>query len=102
MPLILSLTHVFKQEESRPMQIKCYSSEFTPLYHAITERKQKTFMKLVCSGPEEKVVGMHMIGRGCDEILQVGKDKNLPGLAERRKQNHYLFLGLASIVGHWG
>jgi hypothetical protein len=52
---------------------------------------------LVCSGPEEKVVGMHMIGRGCDEILQVGKDKNLPGLAERRKQNNYLFLGLAQL-----
>ena len=28
-------------------------------------------MKLVCAGPEEKVVGLHMIGRGCDEMLQV-------------------------------
>ena len=29
-------------------------------------------MKLVCVGPEEKVVGLHMMGRGCDEMLQVG------------------------------
>lgn len=50
--------------------IKIYASEFTPLYHALTERKQKTFMKLVCAGPQEKVVGLHMMGRGCDEILQ--------------------------------
>ena len=51
--------------------LKIYASEFTPLYHALTARKQKTFMKLVCAGPEEKVVGLHMKGRGCDEILQV-------------------------------
>ena len=27
-------------------------------------------MKLICVGTEEKVVGLHMIGRGCDEMLQ--------------------------------
>ena len=52
-------------------QIKIYQSNFTPLYHALTTRKQMTRMKLVCAGPDEKVVGLHMIGRGCDEMLQV-------------------------------
>ena len=52
-----------------------YKSKFTPLYHALTERKQPTLMKLVCAGKEEKVVGLHMIGRGCDEMLQVYKHK---------------------------
>ena len=51
--------------------IKIYQSSFTPLYHALTTRKQLTRMKLVCAGPNEKVVGLHMIGRGCDEMLQV-------------------------------
>merc|ERR1711981_46098 len=51
-------------------QVKTYSSSFTPLYHALTQRKQLTKMKLVCAGPEEKVVGLHMMGRGCDEMLQ--------------------------------
>merc|ERR1712062_454628 len=51
-------------------KIKIYKSTFTPLYHALTQRKQMTKMKLVCAGPEEKVVGLHMIGRGCDEMLQ--------------------------------
>ena len=45
------------------------------MYHAMTQRKQLTKMKLVCAGPEEKVVGLHMIGRGCDEMLQVSFSK---------------------------
>ena len=51
--------------------VKVYKTRFTPMYHALTERKQPTVMKLVCAGEEEKVVGLHMIGRGCDEMLQV-------------------------------
>ena len=27
-------------------------------------------MKLVCHGPKEQVVGLHMMGIGCDEMLQ--------------------------------
>ncbi|XP_040566663.1 glutathione reductase, mitochondrial [Lepeophtheirus salmonis] len=50
--------------------VKVYSTVFTPMYHALTERKQKTLMKLVCTGGDEKVVGLHMMGRGCDEMLQ--------------------------------
>lgn len=34
------------------------------------EDKQPTSYKLVCVGPEEKVVGLHIIGEGSDEILQ--------------------------------
>jgi len=30
----------------------------------------KTYMKLICQGPEEKVVGLHMVGMDCDEMLQ--------------------------------
>jgi len=37
----------------------------------MTEKKTPTKMKLVCAGEEEKIVGLHMIGRGCDEMLQV-------------------------------
>ncbi|XP_014668404.1 PREDICTED: glutathione reductase, mitochondrial-like [Priapulus caudatus] len=50
--------------------VKVYKSTFLPLYHAVTDRKVKVSMKLVCVGLQEKVVGLHMIGQGCDEILQ--------------------------------
>ena len=34
------------------------------------EHKEPTMYKLICVGPEEKVVGMHIIGLGSDEITQ--------------------------------
>lgn len=34
------------------------------------EDKEPTAYKLICVGEEEKVVGLHMIGLGSDEILQ--------------------------------
>lgn len=50
--------------------VKVYVAEFTPMYHAVTGRKTRTDMKLVCVGPDEKVVGCHVIGLGADEMLQ--------------------------------
>jgi len=50
--------------------VKVYRADFTPLYHAVTTRKTHTDMKLVCVGPEEKIVGCHVIGTGADEMLQ--------------------------------
>jgi glutathione reductase (NADPH) len=50
--------------------VKCYSASFVPLYHALTVAKHKTRMKLVTVGAEERVVGVHLAGRGVDEMLQ--------------------------------
>ncbi len=52
--------------------IKVYTSKFTPMYTAISspEYRQACRMKLVCVGTEEKIVGLHGIGFGVDEMLQ--------------------------------
>jgi len=50
--------------------IKVYQAKFTPMLHAFTARKVKAAMKLVVAGPEERVVGCHIIGPGADEMLQ--------------------------------
>ena len=50
--------------------VKCYTSEFVPLYNSITGHKPKTRMKLVTAGADEKVVGCHILGPGADEMLQ--------------------------------
>ncbi len=50
--------------------VKIYQTRFTPLYHAVTQRKPRTAMKLVTIGPREQVVGCHVIGPGADEMLQ--------------------------------
>jgi len=50
--------------------VKVYTSGFTSMYTAVTSHRQACKMKLVCAGKEEKVVGIHGIGFGMDEILQ--------------------------------
>jgi glutathione reductase (NADPH) len=50
--------------------VKVYVADFTPMYHALTTRKTHTDMKLVCVGPDEKIVGCHILGLGADEMLQ--------------------------------
>jgi glutathione reductase (NADPH) len=51
-------------------QVKVYQARFTPMLHAFTTRKIKCAMKLVVAGPDEKVVGCHVIGPGADEMMQ--------------------------------
>jgi glutathione reductase (NADPH) len=50
--------------------VKVYVADFTPMYHALTTRKSHTDMKLVCVGPEQRIVGCHILGMGADEMLQ--------------------------------
>ncbi len=50
--------------------VRVYEVRFMPMYHAFIMGKMKTAIKLVVAGPEEKVVGCHVIGPGADEILQ--------------------------------
>lgn len=50
--------------------LKVYNSSFGAMYTAVTQHKQATKMKLICAGPDEKVVGLHGIGFAMDEILQ--------------------------------
>lgn len=50
--------------------IKVYQSEFTAMYSALTSHRQPTRMKLICQGANEKIVGLHVIGFGADEMLQ--------------------------------
>lgn len=51
-------------------QLKVYRSRFTPMYFALNDYRQKCEMKLICLGEEEKIIGLHAIGIGVDEMLQ--------------------------------
>jgi glutathione reductase (NADPH) len=50
--------------------IAVYRVRFRPMLGALTGGSEKTFMKLVCAGPDERVVGIHILGRSADEMLQ--------------------------------
>jgi glutathione reductase (NADPH) len=50
--------------------VKIYTSEFVPMFYALTDIKPQTAMKLVCVGADERIVGCHVIGLGADEMIQ--------------------------------
>ena len=55
--------------------VKTYTARFRPMLHALADSPQRSVFKLVCVGegvaPEEqRVVGIHLLGEGADEILQ--------------------------------
>lgn len=67
----VGLSEVDAKKEYGEDNIKVYNSSFRNMYHAMTTRKSQTVMKLVCLLPTEKIVGIHIIGASCDEIMQV-------------------------------
>lgn len=50
--------------------VKIYTSRFIAMDYALSADKRRTLMKLVCVGPEEKIVGAHIFGPHADEMLQ--------------------------------
>ena len=50
--------------------VTIYRSHFTPMQFMLVGRKEPSLMKLVCVGEDERVVGIHLLGPGTDEILQ--------------------------------
>ncbi|UJF16506.1 glutathione-disulfide reductase [Jeotgalibaca sp. MA1X17-3] len=51
-------------------KVTTYQSSFSSMYSAVTSHRQAVRMKLVCVGEEEKIVGLHGIGFGVDEMIQ--------------------------------
>ena len=50
--------------------VEVFRHDFMPLYHGITARRRRAEVKLVTVGRERRVVGLHAIGMGADELLQ--------------------------------
>lgn len=66
----VGLTEPQAIEQYGEENVKVYKSSFTAMYTAVTEHRQPCRMKLVCVGKEEKIVGLHGIGFGVDEMIQ--------------------------------
>lgn len=50
--------------------VRIYTTRFKPMISALSACDEKTFMKIVCVGDNERVVGIHLLGREVDEMLQ--------------------------------
>ncbi|ORZ36437.1 hypothetical protein BCR44DRAFT_320226 [Catenaria anguillulae PL171] len=65
------------KEKYGEANVKVYKSRFINMYYSMPapdgsmmDNKPATLYKLVCVGPEEKVVGIHIIGLASDEVIQ--------------------------------
>lgn len=66
----IGLSEDAAKEQFGDDNVKVYQSNFTPMYSAITNHRQPCRMKLICAGNDEKIVGLHGIGFGVDEMIQ--------------------------------
>jgi glutathione reductase (NADPH) len=66
----VGMTEAAARDEYGDDAVTVYSSSFVPMYYALTSVKPRCDMKLVTVGPEKKVVGVHIVGDGADEMLQ--------------------------------
>ncbi len=61
------------EEKARELygdRVKVYKTKFRPMYYAIAGGEAKTMMKLIVVGDEERVLGLHMVGKDAAEIIQ--------------------------------
>jgi glutathione reductase (NADPH) len=66
----VGLTEEAARAQYGDQAVTVFRSGFVPMYHALTTRKPRTDMKLVTVGSEKRVVGVHVIGPGADEMIQ--------------------------------
>jgi glutathione reductase (NADPH) len=50
--------------------ISVHSGRYTPLMYMVAGRFEQSVVKIVCAGADRKVVGIHVLGPGSDELLQ--------------------------------
>ena len=50
--------------------IKVYRSDFKPMKNVVSGREERGLYKMITQGPDEIVIGLHMIGPESSEILQ--------------------------------
>ena len=51
-------------------EVSVHRRRFTPMPWALAGRHEQSVMKLVCAGGDERVVGIHALGPGVDEMLE--------------------------------
>jgi glutathione reductase (NADPH) len=58
------------EAKERYPELIVYESVFRPMKHTMTGRAERTMMKLLVNGADDRVVGIHMVGPDAGEIIQ--------------------------------
>ncbi len=60
------------QEQAREeYDAEIYRSTFQPMFHSFADRDQRMLMKLVVDRPSRRVLGVHIVGPGAGEMIQM-------------------------------
>lgn len=63
--------------------VKIYRSDFRPMKNVVSGRMERGLYKMVTAGPEERVVGLHLIGPDSSEVLQAAAIAVKAGLTKQ-------------------
>lgn len=61
------------EEEARAVygdRVKIYRARFRPMIYSLTDCTEKVLVKLVVEGEDERILGVHMVGKDAAEIIQ--------------------------------
>jgi glutathione reductase (NADPH) len=51
-------------------EVTVYNGSFVPMQFGLAGRSERSLIRMICLGSEERVVGLHMLGVEADEIMQ--------------------------------
>lgn len=63
--------------------VKIYKSDFRAMKNVLADRNERALYKMVVSGPDERVIGLHLIGPDSGEILQAAAIAVKAGLTKQ-------------------
>ena len=69
-PPIASVGLTEAEARTQHDDVQVYKSDFRAMKNVLADRHERALYKMVVAGPEERVVGLHLIGPDSGEILQ--------------------------------
>ncbi len=63
-------TEAAAREQLGDSTVKCYRTQFRPLFHSLSGREEKAMIKLVVDDDSDRILGAHMVGAHAAEIMQ--------------------------------
>lgn len=66
----VGLTEAEARQKYGAGNVQCYRSEFQSLYSRLTQCPEKAMLKLVVDRPNDRILGVHLVGENAAEIIQ--------------------------------
>ena len=82
-PPIASVGMTEAEARAQYGDVKVYKSDFRAMKNVLADRNERALYKMVVAGPDERVVGLHLIGPDSGEILQAAAIAVKAGLSKQ-------------------